>query len=101
MAVQSGFATSGVDKARHQEGYYLFESSNEERLRLMTQAELLAPLIKRLLKKAGISSGMRVLDIGSGSGEMPADSRCDESLDLGRRHPAHRSGTLSLPVEEG
>ena len=32
--------------------------------------------------------------------EMPADGRCDESLDLGRRHPAHRSGTLRLPVQE-
>jgi SAM-dependent methyltransferase len=70
MAVQSGFATSRVDKAQHQDGYYPFESSNEERLRLMTQAELLAPLTKRLLKKAGISSGMRVLDIGSGSGDV-------------------------------
>jgi len=70
MAAQSDFAPSRVDKARHQDGYYPFESSNEERLRLMTQAELLAPLTKRLLKKARIGSGMRVLDIGSGSGDV-------------------------------
>ena len=33
--------------------------------------------------------------------DMPADGGCDESLDLGRRHPAHRSGTPRLSVEEG
>ena len=33
--------------------------------------------------------------------DMPADGGCDESLDLGRRHPAHRSGMPRLSVEEG
>jgi hypothetical protein len=32
---------------------------------------------------------------------MAADGRCDESLYLGRRHPAHRSGTPRLSVQEG
>ena len=31
---------------------------------------------------------------------MPADGGCDASLDLGRRHPAHRSGTPGLSVQE-
>ena len=33
--------------------------------------------------------------------DMLADGGCDESLDLGRRHPAHRSGTPRLSVQEG
>ena len=33
--------------------------------------------------------------------EMLADGGCDERLDLGRRHPAHGSGTPGLPMEQG
>ena len=33
--------------------------------------------------------------------EMLADSRCDESLELGRGHPAHGAGTPRLSVQEG
>jgi hypothetical protein len=33
--------------------------------------------------------------------EMLADGGCDESLDLGRGHPAHRSDTPRLSVQEG
>ena len=32
--------------------------------------------------------------------DMPADGRRNESLDLGCRHPAHRSGTPRLSVQE-
>ena len=49
---------------------YPFQSSEEERQRLVAQGGLLAPLTQRLLEKAGISSGMHVLDIGSGSGDV-------------------------------
>jgi hypothetical protein len=31
---------------------------------------------------------------------MLADGTSDESLGLGRRHPAHRSGPLSLSMEQ-
>jgi hypothetical protein len=30
--------------------------------------------------------------------EMPADGGSDESLDLGRRHPVHGSGTFGVSV---
>ena len=50
--------------------YYPLESSDDERRRLMAQGELVAPLTERLFKKAGIAPGMRVLDIGSGSGDV-------------------------------
>ena len=49
---------------------YPFQSSEEERQRLIAQGELVAPLTRRLFEKAGITSGMRVLDIGSGSGDV-------------------------------
>jgi ubiquinone/menaquinone biosynthesis C-methylase UbiE len=49
---------------------YPFQSSPEERLRLIAQGELVAPLTRRLFERAGIRSGMRVLDIGSGSGDV-------------------------------
>lgn len=49
---------------------YPFESSEDERRRLMAQAERIAPLTVRLLERAGIASGMHVLDIGSGSGDV-------------------------------
>jgi ubiquinone/menaquinone biosynthesis C-methylase UbiE len=49
---------------------YPFQSSEAERQRLIAQGELVAPLTRRLFEKAGIASGMRVLDIGSGSGDV-------------------------------
>lgn len=49
---------------------YPFKSSDEERQRLIAQGELVAPLTQRLFERAGITSGMRVLDIGSGSGDV-------------------------------
>jgi len=44
---------------------YPFQSSDDERKRLIAQGELVAPLTRRLFEKAGITAGMRVLDIGS------------------------------------
>jgi len=49
---------------------YPFQSSADERQRLIAQGELVAPLTRRLFERAGIASGMRVLDIGSGSGDV-------------------------------
>jgi len=49
---------------------YPFKSSKDERQRLIAQDELVAPLTQRLFERAGITSGMRVLDIGSGSGDV-------------------------------
>jgi len=49
---------------------YPFESSERERRRLVAQGELFAPLTERLLRRAGIGPGMRVLDIGCGAGDV-------------------------------
>ena len=58
------------DPASHPAEPYPFRSSPDERLRLIAQGELVAPLTRRLFERAGITPGMRVLDIGSGSGDV-------------------------------
>jgi SAM-dependent methyltransferase len=50
--------------------YYPFESSPSERQRLIAQDRLVAPFTGRLFERAGLASGMRVLDIGSGLGDV-------------------------------
>ncbi|MDQ3239838.1 MAG: methyltransferase domain-containing protein [Actinomycetota bacterium] len=47
---------------------YLFDPRDEER-RLVAQARLFDPLTERLFREAGVTSGMRVLDLGSGVGD--------------------------------
>ena len=49
---------------------YPFLSSEGERRRLIAQGGLVAPLTRRLFGKAGLEPGMRVLDIGSGAGDV-------------------------------
>lgn len=50
--------------------YYPLRSSDAERQRLMLQDRLVAPLTRRLFEKAGLAPGMRVLDLGSGAGDV-------------------------------
>jgi len=49
---------------------YVLGSSDRERRRLMKQGELLRELLADAFRGAGISPGMRVLDIGSGAGDV-------------------------------
>jgi 2-polyprenyl-3-methyl-5-hydroxy-6-metoxy-1,4-benzoquinol methylase len=49
---------------------YVFERSGDEYDRLTRQAALFEPVTERLLRDAGISPGMRVLDVGSGVGDV-------------------------------
>jgi protein-L-isoaspartate O-methyltransferase len=49
---------------------YALGSTDAEHARLTRQAELLAPCTERLFREAGIGSGQRVLDIGSGIGDV-------------------------------
>jgi ubiquinone/menaquinone biosynthesis C-methylase UbiE len=44
--------------------------NDRERRRLALQASILNPLTEQLLRRAGISSGMHVLDLGCGIGEV-------------------------------
>jgi ubiquinone/menaquinone biosynthesis C-methylase UbiE len=49
--------------------YALLQSEHEYR-RLAVQAEYLKPMTRRLFSEAGISPGMRVLDLGAGAGDI-------------------------------
>src|SRR5690349_14899920 len=49
---------------------YVLGYSGAEQDRLIRQAALLAPITERLFREAGIGSGCRVLDIGSGMGDV-------------------------------
>ena len=49
---------------------YVFGHSEVELRRLAFQASLLNPVTRRLLVDAGVTSGMRVLDVGTGVGDV-------------------------------
>src|SRR5277367_3962556 len=49
---------------------YILGHSNAELRRLMLQAAILKPITQRLLREIGMQPGMRVLDIGCGSGDV-------------------------------
>jgi len=50
--------------------HYALGSTDAEHERLIWQAERLAPLTERLFREAGIGPGQRVLDVGSGVGDV-------------------------------
>ena len=58
---------ANVTKRSHE---YEFGHPARELKRLGTQAQLVDPITRRFFQEAGISSGMRVLDIGSGAGDV-------------------------------
>jgi SAM-dependent methyltransferase len=49
---------------------YVLGQSDDETRRLIRQSEILKPFTRRLLQDAGIREGMRVLDVGSGAGDV-------------------------------
>jgi ubiquinone/menaquinone biosynthesis C-methylase UbiE len=49
---------------------YPLPSNDDERARLATQAKMMNPLTGRLFTAAGLAPGMRVLDVGSGAGDV-------------------------------
>jgi SAM-dependent methyltransferase len=51
-------------------GQYPLARADHELKRLALQAELLKPMTRRTFEDAGIREGMRVLDLGSGSGDV-------------------------------
>ena len=53
-----------------QQADYVLGHTSVEQKRLIRQARVLAPLTERFLHGAGISSGMRLLDIGCGMGDV-------------------------------
>ena len=59
-----------MSEANKGEATYILGHSDAEILRLQTQAKILRPITERLLRSAGIAPGMRVLDLGSGAGDV-------------------------------
>jgi len=49
---------------------YALGRSDDEHARLTEQANFLRPLTERFFRKAGIAPGMKVLDVGSGVGDV-------------------------------
>src|SRR5438105_11913962 len=49
---------------------YVMGRSDHETARLQRQAQLYGPLTRRLFIEAGVGAGMRVLDVGSGAGDV-------------------------------
>ena len=53
-----------------QQPFYALGHSEKELQRLSRQGQLLGPFTRQLFEEAGISRGMRVLDVGCGSGDV-------------------------------
>ena len=49
---------------------YVLGHTNAELKRLATQARPIDPITRRFLVSAGIKKGMRILDVGSGAGDV-------------------------------
>jgi ubiquinone/menaquinone biosynthesis C-methylase UbiE len=59
-----------IGNGKSPEAAYVFGHSDEELQRLVTQARLIDPITRQIFKEAGIAVGMRVLDVGSGAGDV-------------------------------
>jgi len=62
--------SSTIADSRARGAYYVLGHSGAEQDRLIRQAMLLAPFTERLFRDAGIGAGQRVLDVGSGVGDV-------------------------------
>jgi len=51
-------------------GPYVLGHSNRELERLSAQARIIDPITRTILNQAGVAPGMRVLDVGSGAGDV-------------------------------
>jgi ubiquinone/menaquinone biosynthesis C-methylase UbiE len=58
------------DKKLGPSGNYILGHSHRELDRLSAQSRLLNPITRRFLLEAGIIAGMRVLDVGTGVGDV-------------------------------
>jgi len=59
-----------VMKGREPRSAYVLGHSDREIARLKAQARVIDPITRRFFREAGIGPGMRVLDVGSGAGDV-------------------------------
>lgn len=64
------YAMKEVDQSMGPAHEYVLGHSEHEVERLKSQARLIDPITERFFRSAGVSSGMRVLDVGSGAGDV-------------------------------
>jgi protein-L-isoaspartate O-methyltransferase len=62
--------TSTLDRATTSGAEYVLGYGDAEQDRLIRQATLIAPITERFFREAGIGPGQRVLDLGSGMGDV-------------------------------
>ncbi len=58
------------DAGSRSEGRYVLGHSDSELGRLQLQARLIGPITRRFFSNAGVTEGMRVLDVGCGAGDV-------------------------------
>jgi ubiquinone/menaquinone biosynthesis C-methylase UbiE len=68
-AIYLGIGLSADTEAGREDSYVLGRSA-EEVERLQSQAAFIRPFTERLFRDAGIAHGMKVLDLGSGAGDV-------------------------------
>jgi 2-polyprenyl-3-methyl-5-hydroxy-6-metoxy-1,4-benzoquinol methylase len=71
---------------------YVMGHDDRERRRLSLQASILNPLSDQLLRRAGLSAGLRVLDIGCGVGELSM---------VAARLVGRRGSITGIDIDEG
>ena len=59
-----------MEKSADSQAFYALGHSEHELQRLSRQGEAIGPFTRQLFEEAGISRGMRVLDVGCGSGDV-------------------------------
>src|SRR5580765_611744 len=76
---------------------YVMGHDDRERRRLSLQASILNPLSDQLLRRAGLSAGLRVLDIGCGVGELSmVAARLDPRVVVRMAHSRLSSGGVAV-----
>jgi 2-polyprenyl-3-methyl-5-hydroxy-6-metoxy-1,4-benzoquinol methylase len=70
---------------------YVMGHDDRERRRLFLQASILNPLSDQLLRRAGLSAGLRVLDLGCGIGELSM---------VAARLVGHRGHVTGVDIDE-
>ena len=59
-----------MDTEQRRDAAYVLGHAETELQRLMTQSRLFEPFTAQVFRDAGLAPGMRVLDVGSGSGDV-------------------------------
>ena len=59
-----------METSADSQAFYALGHSENELQRLSRQGEAIGPFTRQLFEEAGIKQGMRVLDIGCGSGDV-------------------------------